>query len=529
MTDGRLTDLNVIPGIDKNVTDYQGQARFIDGDKVRFYRGTAQKLGGWLQVNTTSAASGVPRAIHTWADLQGQKQLAIGTNEQLVLFRNGTDYQNITPSESTPGLASNVASFGWGAGPWGGDFAPIGSVTSVDLGWGQSPVSVSGNQPGQIESKITQWSLDNFGEDLISNFRGGRIYRWRRSDSTAGSSVVNNSPSSNLISIAEPAPYLVAYGTCTETGPFDPLLVRWPSLNNFSDWNASAGNDAGDFRLQGGSEILGVTKTKRETVIFTDDVVYSQRFVGAAGPFAFERLAKNAGIIGRNAGIEVNSVVYWMGNSSFFKYQGTVTPIRTTLDEAIFNRTRDTSINFFQKDKVYAGINSQFNELIWLYPSRDSIECNRYVIYNYIENLWYDGTIDRTTWTDGDIFELPLATDSQARIYEHEFGKNDNGNVMKSWIKTGVFDIEEGDKLLFINRFVPDANQIGPLTLTLQGRKYPNDSLIQKGPYEFSQNTDKIDFRLRARQMQFTVSSSTLDGDFDFGIHRINIRPDGER
>lgn len=529
MTDGVLKDLEIAPGINKNVTPYQGQALYIDGDKVRFYRGTAQKIGGWGSITTTANASGVPRAIHTWVDLQGQKQLAIGTNTQLALFRGGTDYIDITPSAFLPGLASNIVGFGWGSSPWGGDVAPVSTVTSADFGWGEGPTSTTSATPGRIEIKLTEWSLDNFGEDLISNYRGGRIYRWRRSRPIDGSSVVNNSPAANLISIAEPAPYLVAYGTCTESGPFDPLLVRWPSLSDFSDWNASAGNDSGDFRIQGGSEILGVIKTKRETLILTDDVVYSQRFVGGESPFAFERLANNAGIIARNAGIEVNSTVYWMGNGSFFRYYGAVEPIRTTLDEALFDRDRSTSINFFQKDKIYAGINSKFNELIWLYPSRDSEECDRYVIYNYIEDLWYDGTLDRTTWTNGDIFELPIATNASATLYEHELGKNADGEVLVSWVKTGVFDIDDGDKLLFINKFVPDTVQTGPLSLTLQGRKYPNDALISKGPYEFSQSTKRIDLRLRARQMQFTVSSSSLNGDYDFGIFRVNIRPDGER
>lgn len=528
MTDGVLKKLDIIPGINKNVTDFQGEARFVDGDKVRFYRGTVQKIGGWKVLSTTSNANGVARAIHTWTDLQGERELVIGTNQELALFRNGSDYQDITPSDFVPGLASNIAAFGWGAGPWSGDFAPVSVVTSADLGWGEAPTSVSAGL-GLVEIKLTQWSLDNFGEDLIANFRGGRIYRWRRSQPSTPASVVNNSPRANNILISEPAPYLVAYGTCTETGPFDPLLVRWADLNDFTQWEASANNTAGDFRIQGGSEILATEKTKRETIVFTDDVVYSQRFIGGDTVFAFERLANNAGIIAQNASIEVNSVVYWMGNGSFFKYSGTVTPIVTSLDEAIFNRNRATSINFFQKDKVYAGINSEFNEIIWLYPSRDSDECDRYIIYNFLEDVWYDGSLDRTTWTNSDVFELPVATNTSSVLYEHEFGKNDEDNILVAWVKTGIFDIADGDELLFINKFVPDMIQTGPVNLTLRGRKYPNAAMIDKGPFTISQSTRKVDLRLRARQMQFSVSSSSLDGDFDWGVHRVNIRPDGER
>lgn len=565
MTDGVLTALDIRPGFQKNNTPYTSEAEWIDGDKVRFKFRYPEKIGGWVTRDITSAAPGVPRAIHAWADLQGQKILAVGTNRSLAIYFSGSDYLDITPSNFEGGLATNLASFGYGSGPYGGDYPPladvsaasdvtsildagtsISGVTSIDLGYGESPSSVSSGS-GLSQIKLVEWSLDNFGEDLIAVPRGGNIYRWDRSSvaTTVVASVtiginpvanaINNAPTKvNTAIISEPAPYLVAFGTCTQTGPFDPLLVRWSDLENFADWEASAQNTAGDFRIQGGSEIVAVQKTKRETLVVTDDVVYSMQFVGGSAIFDFERLAANSGAISQHCMIDVNGIVYWMSDSNFIRYSGVVEPLETPLDEAIFDRSRSTSLNFFQKEKVYAGINSEFNEIWWLYPSRDSLENDRYVIYNYLENLWYDGTIDRTAWTDGDIFELPIAaygtSVSGTALYDHESGKNDNDNVMTSWIKSGSFDIDDGDKLLFINRVVPDFTALnGPIELTVIGRKYPQAAPIFKGPYTITQTTRKNDIRLRARQMQFTVSSSTLDGDWELGTLRANIRPDGER
>lgn len=547
--DGVLKDLNIKPGFQKNNTIYSSEAEWIDGDKVRFKFGYPEKIGGWIKHKTTSVGPGVPRAIHTWADLGGEKLIAIGTNLKLILYRFGSDYQDITPSGFVGGPESNLAAFGYGSGPYSGDYPPLASltsgvdytsaseanefftsgITSADLGYSESPTSISAGS-GLSTVKLVQWSLDNYGEDLIANPRGGAIYRWDRSQETEPASAIPGAPTRvNTVVISEPAPYLVAFGTCVQEGNFDPLLVRWSDLENFSDWNASSESTAGDFRIQGGSEIVNVHKTKRETLIFTDDVVFSMQQTGGDGVFEFERLGANCGAISQHCAIDVNAIVYWMGNSAFFKYDGRIQPLETPLDEAVFDRSRSTSLNFFQREKVYTGINSEFNEIIWLYPSRDSEECDRYVIYNYLENIWYDGSIVRTTWTDGDIFEQPIATHSNGTLFDHEVGKNDDTSVMVSWIKTGIFDIDDGDKLLFVDKFVPDMTIVGEVDLNVVGKKYPHAASVMKGPYMISQSTPKVNFRMRARQMQFSISCSMFNGDYELGTNRVNIRPDGER
>jgi len=533
MPQGEFKNLNITPGINKNDTAYQSEAQFIDGDKIRFYRGTCQKIGGWQSVQVTQNVTGVPRAIHTWADLRGEREIAIGTNLQLALFRNGIDFQDITPEDFNGGLADNVLGFGWGAGPWGGDNPPLGNSGPEDFGWGEGPEN-NGSTIGVPTVKLQEWSLDNFGEDLIANPKGGNIYRWRRNMPGDPATLIQGSPRANLIAIAEPVPYLVAYGTQDLFGVFDPLLIRWSDqadFENFDPTSNDATGTAGDFRLQGASEIRGIQKTKRETLVFTDDPVFSQRQVAGVGIFAFERVGDNCGIISRNASEHVNDTVYWMGEESFYLYNGSVTPVASSLDDMLFDRTDPNSINFFQKEKVYAGVNPEFSEIVWFYPSRDSLECNRYVIYNYLEGTWYDGNLDRTTWTSNSLFDLPLATDASGVLYEHEFGQNADGLPLRAFITTGVFDNSDGNQLIFVDKFIPDFNdQVGDLTVTFTGKKYPmRNETILKGPFTITPSTDRIDFRIRARQLQFTIESNEIDGHFDFGVHRINLRPDGER
>jgi hypothetical protein len=525
MTNGILTPLNIAPGFNKNDTDYSSKAQWVDGDKVRFYSGYPEKIGGWIAINVTSTVSAVPRAIHTWADLQGQKFLVLGHHLGLSLYKSGTEYVDITPTGFVSGLQSNVAAFGFGAGPFGGDYAPVGSVTSVDLNYNESPVSAS----NALIFDLTQWSLDNFGEDLIATERGGNIHRWRRSEINEPASVIQNSPSkNNLTLVAEPTPYLVTYGTCAVSGAFDPLLIRWADVNDFTDWVTSGGNTAGDYRIQGGSEIVGALKTKRETLVFTDDVVYSQRFKGGPDVFDFDRIADNCGLLSQHGAIDVNSDVFWMGPGSFYIYDGTVRPLETPIDKAVFDKKKTTSINYDQKEKIYVGLNSEFNEIWWFYPSLNSDECDRYVVYNYNEDIWYDGTMDRTTWTNADIFGQPIATDANGVLYFHEHNpKNANGSAMNSWIETGVFDIE--DKVTFVNKFVPDFTIGQSAKITFKGQKYPHGPVTTKGPYSIFSTTNKVNFRLRARQLQFTVSCDALDGDFKMGTQRLNMRPDGER
>mgnify|MGYP001575530294 CR=1 FL=1 len=520
MTDGILKPLIIEPGFNKNNTVYSSRAQWIDGDKVRFRSGYPEKIGGWHRIQTTSTVSARVRAIHTWADLRGQKFIALGHHKGLSLYRSGTDYINITPTDFVSGNISNGTLFGYGAGPYGGNYA-----TTSDIGWNETPTSVSGG----LEAELTTWSLDNFGEDLFCTPKGGKIYRWRRSEINERASAVSGAPTKNNFTlIAEPTPYLVTYGTCVLGGAFDPLLIRWPDLDDFTKWTPSITVTAGDYRIQGGSKIIGAVKTKRETLVFTDDVVYSQTLEGGDNIFNFERLGDNCGLLSQNAAIDVNAVVYWMGTGSFYRYGGAVEPFRTPIDEAIFDRTKDTSLNYSQKEKIYSGINPRFNEVWWVYPSKFSDENDRYIIYNYQDDLWVDGTINRTTWIGGDIFEQPIATDEDGFMYYHESEpKNADSLVMRSWIKTGIFDIE--DKLFFIDKYIPDININEKMNMTVIGKKYPNAPTITKGPFMITNDTQKINLRLRARQLQLMYESSVLNGDFEFGLQRINIQPDGER
>lgn len=413
------------------------------------------------------------------------------------------------------GLQSNGAAYGWGAGTWGRG------------GWG-TPAS-SG-----VPVRLAQWSLDTFGEDLLACREGGYLYRWSTSAGPlVRASIVAAAPSvNNIIMVHNPTKHVMSFGCTDISGIYDPLLIRWSDQDNINDWISTVSNSAGDYPLQGGNRIVAVQQTQRETVILTDDVVNIMRFTGDESVFSFERAGAGSGAISPHCVVDANGIVYWMGFGSFYKYTGSIKALDTTVDKYIFRPDSDGSINVSQKEKVFAAINSMFNEIIWLYPSRDSVEIDRYVIHNYLDNLWYIGTLDRTVWADVGIFEKPYAASSQSVLYIHEEGFNDDANILDARLESGWFDIDNGDDLLFTDRIIPDVRRLNGknLSITIQVKKYPESTeVITKGPYMITDSTQKISLRARGRQAKVIIEQSVTDGSFEIGNMRAALQPDGKR
>lgn len=612
MPSGELKKIEIRPGIVRNVTEYSAEGYYVDGDKVRFRDGRAEKIGGWVPEiveqnddSTDNSFTGVCRNLHAWVDLDDVRYLALGTHEKLELLSGGK-YYDITPVESSAvvsnaistsvgstevivsdpshGAASgdyvifsslastvagvyldgeyvissvtgadsyiidsgttaaattvsqggdltidylletgnedNAAAYGWGAGTWGTPGA------SASAGW---------NQPrtGTLTEDLRQWSLDNWGEDLIACPRGGKIYTW---DATNGEETravqISAAPSvNNLALVAQPTRHLVAMGTHNVSGVFDPLLVRWSDGENFNDFIASAGNDAGSFRLKGGNYIVGAVQSKREIMIFTDSALHSMRFVGGEFIFGFDQMGSNCGLIGQQGVIDVNGVALWMGYNSFFIYDGAVRNLDSTVDDAVFDVDSSLAVNFEQKEKVFAAHNPDFNEVTWFYPTQTTTENNRYVTYNYEENIWYDGWMDRTAWVDNGIFEKPYATNPSGTLYIHETGKNDGSNPMGAFVQTAPMDISDGDSLMFVDRIVPDFRIPDNKTLNIEVKfkKYLGDDFTTKGPFTVSAGTGKVSMRGRGRHAAVRYSTSITGGDFEVGDVRFGVRPDGMR
>lgn len=412
---------------------------------------------------------------------------------------------------------------GYGGGTWDTEGAASGGYDMPRAGSG-------GNF-------LRQWSLDNWGEDGIACLRNGRIYQW---DATNGLNeryqVITNAPTENLMTlVAQPSRHLVAFGTQQFVGGvFDPLNIRWASQETLTTWDIDPANTAGEYRLPLGNYIVTAIQTKNEILILTDSTAYtmSSTFTTIDNDiFKFEFIADNTSAISPHCGVDINGIIYWMGIDGFYMYDGVVRRLISSLDEYIFDQDGEGKINFAQKEKVYCSTDKEFNEIIWFYPSNDSTEIDRYVIYNYIENLWYDGTMERTVWLDRSIFDKPYAISPEGKLYAHEQGKDDDGNPLIAYLVSGDLDIEDGQELVFVDKFIPDfklfPNRNASLQLTL--KKYPNSTGQVKGPYTFNNETEKINLRARARQISIRYEVSAIGADVEVGAPRFSFQPDGGR
>jgi hypothetical protein len=418
------------------------------------------------------------------------------------------------------GQISTSLQSGWGTGGWGGNF-----------GW-STPA-------GTVPSPLRLWSLDLWGTDIMAVPSGGPLLYWNTSIGiTDRATIVTAAPSVNqIVRIASEARHVLLYGTHDVSGSYSPLLVRWCSQEDFTDWTPTATNNAGDYPLPSrGSEIRAVNRVNDKTAILTDNDLFIQSYIGGNDVFGFTAAGERCGVISRNAAVEYGGILYWMSsNGQFYRYDGRLQPLACTVLRFIYD-----NLNDLQTDKIYAGTNSTFDEIIWFYPSINSPndENDRYVIYNTKENHWSIGTLDRTVWEDSGTFSYPLAIDSDpANIYYQENGYTADTSAMAANLEGAYFDQEAGDNILFVNKFVPDfsnlANSlpyVGTLQVSLQARKYPGGPIITKGPFTIASNTQKVSTRLRGRELAIQIQSSTSsDVPWRMGQFRMAIELDGQR
>jgi hypothetical protein len=472
----------------------------------------------------TSGAVVFPSAVSVGdITISGRYQVVSATNNTFQIRSSVTSGINFTnDGVSTgyqgllaPGNISNRVAFGWGRGTWS------------QGAWG-TPISGLG-----VVVQMRQWSLANWGEDLIACPRNGKIYRWvATSGPNARAVQLSGAPERNFfIRIAEPTRHLVTFGTCLEGGEFDPMAVRWSNNEDLQTWSAAVTNAAGDQILQGGTLIMAAQETKAETIIITDETAHSMQQIPSEPFFRFDKIGDNCGAVSQHCMVEVNGEMFWMGFRSFWRYRGQITELPSALDKAIFDDSRGTSLDFDQKEKVFAGVNSEYSEILWLYPSKNgSREIDRYVIYNYLDDIWYDGTLDRTTWVDVNIFSRPLATGvSAGSLFIHEETVNADGQPLGAFIQSGDFDLGTGTEIMFVDKIIPDMIQSGNVNITLNFKKYPNGSVTTKGPYVVQNTTKFLSPRGRGRTANIRYSTSILGGDFEVGFTRIQVQPDGER
>lgn len=494
----------------------------VDGDFVTFsgVTGTyAPLLNGEFQITfvtinsyTVTVASAIPAGVTGGSAVSAQYQINVG-----------------------PAFA--VPLTGWGAGAWGAGTWGVGSTSNTS---------------------IRLWSQDNFGEDLIFGPRGGPIYYW---DATAGLGARGTSLSSllgasdvptaqNFIYVSDINRFVFCFG-CNDYGSatLDPMLIRWSDQESAVNWTPAATNQAGSLRLSHGSEIITAVQTRQEIVVFTDSALYSIQYLGAqAGVWGAQLLGDNISIEGQNAAVIASGVVYWMGVDKFYQYDGRVQTLPCDLRRYVFS-----DFNQSQAAQVYAGTNEGFNEVWWFYPSANSTVNDRYVVYNYLEKIWYYGTIGRTAWLDSGLLDFPLAATYNQNLVFHENGVDDNETgtptAINAYIESAEFDVEDGQNFGFVWRMLPDVTFTGStannpsLTMTLipmkgSGSGFNNPqslggsssaAVTRSATVPIEQFTNIVYIRVRGRQMIMKAQSTDLGVTWQLGSPRIDIRMDGRR
>jgi hypothetical protein len=459
---------------------------------------------------------------------------------------------NATDVSGSPGGGTVIAQYqinvspdfqipltGWGAGTWG---------TGV---WG-------GSSGGSGVSNLRLWSQSNFGEDLIFALRNSEIYYW---DATAGLTTrgvplqtltgASGVPTiQKFIFVSDTSRFVFAFG-CNDynSSAQSPMLVRWSDQENPVSWNPAATNQAGSIQFSRGSELITCIQTRQEIVVWTDSALYSLQYVGAPAIWRSELLADNISIVGPNTAAVASGVVYWMGVDKFYKYDGRVQTLRCDLRQYIFS-----DINQSQWQQVFAGTNEGFNEVWWFYCSANSTVVDKYVIYNYVEDIWSYGTMGRTAWLDSGLRDYPIAATYSNNLVDHELGVDDNETGTPAPIAASIgsseFDIDDGHNFGFVWRVIPDLTFRGSTgdlapqcTMTLiplvnsgsgytdprstAGTSSANIQRTASAPVE--EFTGQLYMRVRGRQMIFKVESARLGTTWQLGAPRIDIKSDGRR
>ena len=606
-----LTNFTIKPGINKEVTDYTGQGQWVDSDNVRFFQGLPQKIQGWEKFTSTTLvgvardqhawvsldgtrydAIGTDRKLYVLEEGLAYDITPIRETEALTnpFTTNGTstvlvsdaghgciagsfvtfdsfstidglDMNNefeVTSVVNTSAYTVTHTSTATGSTAGGGgsgnaeyQINPGPEFSLPAFGWGTDDWSAGAWGEPSTVSNVTlearQWSLDNFGEDLIATVLNGGTFRWDTSAgvSTRASAIANAPTASRLSLVSTPDRHLVIMGTENTIGTTnsqDDLLIRFSDQENISTYQPTAENTAGSLRIADGSRIMAAERSRGQILIWTDTSLHSMQFIGPPFTFGLRQLGQNCGIIGSHAGVDLNGVSYWMSQDSFYLFDGTVKKLPCTVEQFVFNNINQTA-----SENAFAGHNGEYNEVLWFYTRSDSDQINAVVAYNYLEGTWWTGTLARTTWIDREVYDNPVGTEYDAtatannevilgltngatQAYLHEVGNDADGQPLEAFLKSGAVQIGQGDDFSFVSRLIPDIqNQSGTVNLDFEFLRYPNDANAVTKSTSFTSGTEKVDLRGRGRQFTANIVSNTTGTAWRLGTMRFDIQPDGRR
>lgn len=613
-----LKKLALKPGVNRENTRYTSEGGWYSCDKVRFRQGTPEKIGGWQRVSTNtyngvcralwqwSTLSGIPylgtgtntkyyiyyggeyyditpvvstvTLINPFTTISGLPTVTVTdiahgiTTGTFVTFSGATavggltingEYQItvLTVDTYTITAASNASSSATGGGTVTAEYqVNAGTEIAVALsGWGAGPWGFGAWGIGSsTTNSIRIWLHQNFGQDLIYAPKGGAMYYWDATTGLTTRGVALNSLSGasdvptvqNLFLISDTSRFVIAFG-CNDYGAtdLDPMLIRWSDQESAVNWTPAATNQAGSLRLSHGSKIEAVLQTRQEVLIWTDTSLYGLQYLGAPVVWGSQLLTDNITIVSDRSMAIAAGVTYWMGQDKFYSYDGRVNTLPCDLRQYIFS-----DINRSQYAQIFSGTSEQFNEVWWFYCSGDSTVVDRYVVYNYLEKVWYYGNLSRTAWTDiGVVADYPLAATYINNLVYHEIGNDDNATAttlpIEAYITSSEFDIDDGDRFSFIWRLLPDvtfrgSNAVSPsATMTLlplqnsgSGYNSPaslggsdNGVVTRTATVPIEEFTGQVNIRVRGRQLSIKMASDAPGVQWQLGTPRIDVRPDGRK
>jgi hypothetical protein len=436
------------------------------------------------------------------------------------------------------GLDTVVGGNGWGAGTWGRETWNSGTSTTATT------------------DRLRIWQQDNFGEDLLLNVADGQIFFWDKSTSSATGNFsrcvelkdVSGADSgvptiARKVIVSDQDRHVIVFGCdpTTAIGTQDPLLIRFSSQESVTEFLPTPENTAGDLRVGSGSSIITAVETRQQILVFTESSLHSMQFLGPPFTFGIDQVSDNTTIMGMNSAISIDDVVYWMGKNDFYVFDGRVKKIPCSVKEFVFS-----DFNPDQADQVVSGANSSFNEVWWFYPSKSAALNDKYVIYNYQQNIWYFGSLARTAWMDRGINDTPVAS-SGGFLFLHESGFDDGSTSpatgISAHVESSQFDIEDGDNFSFVRRILPDVSfeqstaDSPTMNLVLKARNFPGadyqstqtSAVTRSATVPVEQFTNQAHIRLRGRSLALRAESSSVGVKWRLGSPRIDIRKDGRR
>ena len=612
-----LKKLLLKPGVNRENTRYTNEGGWYACDKVRFRQGTPEKIGGWQRISSTTflgvcralwnwVTLDSQNLIGVGTNLKYYIEQGGGYNDitpirattsltdpfettsgspivevtdaaggfidgDFVTFSGATAVGGLTLNGefqiTLTGLTtytitadSNATSSATGGGSVSAAYQiNVGPAITIPLtGWGASTWGSGPWAIGESSSDgLRLWNHSNFGEDLIFGPRGGAVYYWDATNGVGTRGVALSSLSGasdvptiqNYILISDISRFVFCFGANElGTSTQDPMLIRWSDQENAVNWTPASTNQAGDLRLSRGTEIVTAAQARQEVLVWTDAALYSLQYVGAPAVWSAQIVGENISIASQNAVAYANGVAYWMGRDKFYKYDGRAQPLRCDLRKFIFN-----DFNPQQYEQVVAGTNESYHEIWWFYCSSDVEAVDRYVVYNYMEDVWYYGTMARTAWLDSGLRDYPLAATYTSNLVNHELGVDDiEGDTIQpieAYITSAEFDLDDGHKFAFVHRVIPDITFDGStatspaVTMTLlplkgsgSGYNLPtseggsnNATITRTATVPVEQFTDQVFIRVRGRQMAVKIESGAEGVTWQLGSPRIDMRPDGRR